>query len=114
LAAGSGSQELKVKPRTVQIVIDKDVLRAADQAARRTKRKRSSRDLFSFRAGSSLLIPYYKVSLARDGSEFRVHEVVVGPTPDVERSRRSVSSFLRYHGLEKVPVEVSGVPYRNW
>jgi hypothetical protein len=61
-----------------------------------------------------IISPYYKVSLARDGSEFRVHEVVVGPTPDVERSRRSVSSFLRHHGLEKVPVEVSGVPYRNW
>jgi metal-responsive CopG/Arc/MetJ family transcriptional regulator len=31
-----------VKPRTVQIVIDKDLLRAADQAARRTKRNRSA------------------------------------------------------------------------
>jgi hypothetical protein len=74
----------------------------------------SSRDLFSFREGSSLLIPYYKVFLARDGLEFRVHEVVVGPTPDGQRSRRSVRSFLRHHGLEKVPVEVSSVPYRNW
>jgi hypothetical protein len=74
----------------------------------------SSRGLFDFREGCSLLVPYYKVSLAGDGLAFSVHEVVVGPTPDGERSRRSVRSLLLHHGLENVPVEVSNVPYRNW
>jgi hypothetical protein len=74
----------------------------------------SSRGLFDFREGSSLLVPYYKVSLAGDGLAFSVHEVVVGPTPDGARSKRSVRSLLLHHGLENVPVEVSDVPYRNW
>jgi hypothetical protein len=72
------------------------------------------RELFDFREGSSLLIPYYKFPLAGDDLGFRVHEVVVGPTPDGERSKRSVQSLLVRHGLKEVPVEVSSVPYRSW
>ena len=73
-----------------------------------------SSELLDFREGSSLLIPYYKSPLADKNLPFRVHEVVVGPTPDRERSRNSVKSFLVRHDLEDVPVEVSRVPYRNW
>jgi hypothetical protein len=73
-----------------------------------------AKELFDFREGSSLLIPYYKFPLDGDGLAFRVHEVVVGPTPDEERSKMSVKSFLVRQGLENVPVEVSSVPYRNW
>lgn len=72
------------------------------------------RELFDFREGSSLLVPYYKVPLDGDGLAFRVHEVVVGPTPDEERSKGSVRSFLVRHGLADVPVAVSSVPYRTW
>ena len=72
------------------------------------------RELFDFREGSSLLIPYYKFPLGGDDLAFRVHEVVVGPTPDGERSKRSVESLLVRHELKDVPVEVSSVPYRSW
>jgi len=71
-------------------------------------------ELFHFREGSSLLIPYYKFPLAGDDLAFRVHEVIVGPTPDGERSKSSVRSFLVRSGLENVPVEMSNVPYRSW
>jgi hypothetical protein len=70
--------------------------------------------LFDFREGSSLVIPYYKFPLEADGLAFRVHEVIVGPTSDEERSKRSVESFLIHQGLENVPVRVSSVPYRHW
>lgn len=73
-----------------------------------------SSELFDFREGSTLLIPYYKFPLAGNDLAFRVHEVVVGPTLDCERSKRSVKSFLVRHDLADVPVEVSSVPYRNW
>lgn len=73
-----------------------------------------SSELFDFREGNSLLIPYYKFPLAGEDLAFRVHEVVVGPTLDGERSKRSVRSFLVRHDLEDVTVEVSSVPYRNW
>jgi Protein of unknown function (DUF2971) len=73
-----------------------------------------SGELFDFREGNSLLIPYYKLPLAGEDLAFRVHEVVVGPTPDGERSKCSVRSFLVRHGLKDVTVEVSSVPYRNW
>jgi hypothetical protein len=73
-----------------------------------------SSELFDFREGRSLLIPYYRFPLADKELTFRVHEVVVGPTPDEQRSKMSVKSFLVHRGLGDVPVEVSGVPYRNW
>jgi hypothetical protein len=72
------------------------------------------RELFDFREGSSLLIPYYKFPLAGEGLPFHVREVVIGPTLDEERSKRSVKSFLVRHELKDVPVEVSSVPYRSW
>ncbi len=69
---------------------------------------------FDFRQGSSLLIPYYKFPLADKGLTFRLHEVVVGPTPDERRSKMSLRGFLVHCGLKDVPIEVSRVPYRNW
>ena len=72
------------------------------------------RDLFDFREGNSMLIPYYRLPLIDKQHNFRVHEVVVGPTPNEQQSQRSLRSFLVRHGCEEVPVELSSVPYRNW
>jgi len=71
-------------------------------------------ELFDFREGNSMLIPYYRLPLIDKKKNFRVHEVVVGPTPNEQQSQRSVKSFLVRHGFEEVPVELSSVPYRNW
>jgi hypothetical protein len=71
-------------------------------------------ELFDFREGNSMLIPYYRLPLIDKNQNFRVHEVVVGPTPNEQQSQRSIKSFLACHGCEKVPVELSRIPYRNW
>jgi hypothetical protein len=71
-------------------------------------------ELFDFREGNSMLIPYYRLPLIDKKQNFRVHEVVVGPTPNEQQSQRSVKSFLVRHGFKEVPVELSSVPYRNW
>ena len=69
---------------------------------------------FSFRPGISMLVPYYRVPLQAAGHQFEIKRVIVGPTPHPEQSRRAVTSLLLKHGLGKAPVEISGVPYRNW
>lgn len=72
---------------------------------------------FSFREGQSLLIPYSKLQLSGPDMPFRLKEVVIGPTPDPERSRSSVTNFLVHkemlRGFE-VDVSISSVPYRDW
>lgn len=72
---------------------------------------------FDFREGRSMLIPYSRIPLSSENLEFRLHKIVVGPTPNEERSRSAVASFLMHEGLLKgleVPVEISKVPYRAW
>ena len=69
---------------------------------------------FSYRCGSSMLIPYYRVAIAYPDQPLKLDEVVIGPTPHVEQARRAAWSFLVSQDLEKVPVEPSAVPYRNW
>ena len=58
-------------------------------------------------------VPFYKLRLIDQKETFRVHEVVVGPTPNPQQSKMSVSGFLVRNGF-KAPVELSMVPYRNW
>lgn len=71
---------------------------------------------FDYRAGHSMLIPYYKFPLAdnKNASSLKLHEVVVGSTPHPNQSSKSVRGFLVRHSLSEVPVEVSKVPYRSW
>lgn len=73
-----------------------------------------TRERFSFRCGNSTLIPYYRVPIAHPDQPLKLDEIVIGPTPHIEQSRGAVRSFLVSQGLEKVPVEPSAVPYRNW
>lgn len=69
---------------------------------------------FDFRAGVSMLIPYYRFPLADEGIPFCVSQIIVGPTPHESESTASVMSVLVKFGLRAVPVESSVVPYRNW
>lgn len=69
---------------------------------------------FDFREGNSMLIPFYRFPLHHEGGPVPLEEVVVGPTPDPERSAASVRNFLVSQGLEEVKVTCSAVPYRNW
>lgn len=71
-------------------------------------------DAFSFREGSSMLIPFYKFPLVDSEGHFRLHEVVVGPTPHPKQSVMSARSFLVRHFQRDVSVDPSKVPYRSW
>jgi hypothetical protein len=69
-----------------------------------------------FRPGKSMLIPYRCIPLNDDKNNFPLHEVVVGPNPNKEQSKRSVQSLLNSQGLMAVADKVrsSDVTYRNW
>jgi hypothetical protein len=69
---------------------------------------------FDFREGPSMLIPFYKFPLKDAAGNFRLHEVVVGPTPHPVQSRSSATSFLVRQDLRKFVVSNSEVPYRSW
>jgi hypothetical protein len=68
---------------------------------------------FDFREGNALLVPFYKFPLCAEHLPFNIHEVVIGPAPDQERSKSSVRSLLVRHDLETASVRVSEVPFRN-
>ncbi len=72
-----------------------------------------------YREGKSLIVPYYKLPLCEDNQKLELHEVVIGPTPDVERSRSSLTSLIMSQkvvmpGTGGTNVTVSKVPYRDW
>jgi len=71
-------------------------------------------EAFSFREGTSMLIPYYKFPLLDSEGHFKLHEVVVGPTPHPKQSEMSTRSFLVKNFQRDVPVVPSKVPYRSW
>lgn len=71
-------------------------------------------EAFSFREGKSMLIPFYKFPLVDSERHFRLHEVVVGPTPHPKQSAMSARSFLVKNSQRDVPIEPSKVPYRSW
>lgn len=73
-----------------------------------------TRERFAFRPGKSILIPYYRVPIAQPDQPLKLDEIVVGPSPHIERSVGAVKSFLTRNKLEQVPVNRSDVPYHNW
>lgn len=80
-----------------------------------------TRDGFSYRAGNSMLIPYYQLPLFTTTSPFRLDEVVVGPTPNPDHSKHSVKSLLVSEGLHlrdgknrEEMVSSSAITYKAW
>ena len=76
---------------------------------------------FDYRPGHSMVVPFYRLPLSADDIEFRVHEVVVGPTPHPRQSIQSVQSLLVSEGVpgaagasSRVRISASIVPYRSW
>ena len=73
------------------------------------------------------MIPYYRLPLWEDGQKTEVYEIIVGPTPDVEGSIKSVRKMIigrdvvkgqNLKGLDSLNryplVKASQVPYRDW
>ncbi len=72
-----------------------------------------------YREGKSLIVPYYKLPLCEDNQKLELHEVVIGPTPDADRSKSSLTSLIMSQevvmpGTGGTNVTVSKVPYRDW
>ncbi|MHA2900776.1 DUF2971 domain-containing protein [Enterobacter sp. H2G27] len=79
-----------------------------------------------FRAGISMLIPYYGISLRPDFWNL-IRQVIVGHTPNPELAHSSTSAFLigKFREVSKdmppfsiqpdvAPVKNSSIPYRSW
>jgi hypothetical protein len=67
-----------------------------------------------YRAGVSMLIPYYNVDLTRGSDPLAIREVVVGPTPHMELSMSAVTWFASKHGISGFNVIRSSIPFRGW
>jgi len=68
----------------------------------------------SFRAGRSMLVPYYEYRVDTQDSTLPISEIIVGPTPHPELSRHAVETMLSKHNVHKVNLSSSGIPYRTW
>ena len=68
-----------------------------------------------YREGASMLIPYITFSL-RDGNDewLRFAQVIVGPTPNINLSMKSVSRFLAKRSLGSKSIHYCGIPVRAW
>lgn len=67
-----------------------------------------------YRAGASMLIPYYKLNLCEEGNTMLVHEIIVGPTQIPDLSRASVFDLLYSNKIRINSVSSSLIPYRPW
>jgi hypothetical protein len=73
-----------------------------------------------YREGRSLIVPYCKLPLCDEGASVRLHEIVIGPTPDAQRSKISLTSFVQNQKVtmlwweDNINIMFSKVPYRDW
>jgi hypothetical protein len=65
----------------------------------------------SFRAGSSLLVPYIQVSL--QSRTTLIDEITLGPTEHINLSMSAMGSLKSRYGLANV-LRSSTIPYREW
>lgn len=76
-----------------------------------------------FRSVRSTLVPYVamrvpgtfegKFTFDKSKPWDAIQSVVIGPTPNMDLTKRSVEAFFRLKGM-KVDVETSRIPYRDW
>jgi hypothetical protein len=69
---------------------------------------------FGYRAGASMLVPYFRIPLSSEERPLRIEEVIVGPTPNPQQSTNSMRGFLVRQHLLKTRLRNSEAPYRNW
>jgi hypothetical protein len=69
---------------------------------------------FGYRAGSSMLIPYFRVPLVIGDESLQIEQMFIGPTPHSRQSRHSLQGCLLRHHLRETKVLNSGTPFRNW
>jgi len=75
------------------------------------------RDKMHFRAGSSSLIRYIKLTWGGNTQAHKVQpirSVTIGPCPDPDLTKKSVRQLLDASGTEGAQVKVSEIPFRAW
>ena len=67
-----------------------------------------------FRVGKSMITPYFKFDLTKETDNLPIDEIIIGPTPHEELSRKSVEQLVYKHGLSECKVNPSKIPFRGW
>lgn len=67
-----------------------------------------------FRQGTSMVIPYKDVNISKEKDSLQIDEIMVGPTPHLELSKKAVETLLKVNDIRNCRVELSNVPYRSW
>lgn len=75
---------------------------------------KSNGERFSFRSGKSMIVPYYRISLAVNNGAAQIKEIVVGPCPHMNLSLSSVKMLATLRSIDHIDVVESSVPFRNW
>jgi hypothetical protein len=67
-----------------------------------------------FRPGKYAVIPYLEFALAEKDSMLDVEEIIIGPSPDPEQTRKSVEYLLKLRGVRCKEIHGYSGTYRNW
>jgi hypothetical protein len=70
--------------------------------------------LIRFRPGKSMVVPYIEIPLPKEGDNFIINKIVVGPTHYPKLSEASVRKLLRSKNIIFDEIQYSTIPYRNW
>lgn len=69
----------------------------------------------NFREGASTIVPYVEIDMAMQATDtIPIKEIVIGPTPNQELSKKSVEKLLEINGIQSCNVTLSEIPYRAW
>jgi len=64
------------------------------------------------RTGSSMIIPYCDIPLADKKEDLPIKEIIIGPTPHMDLSKKSAERFINSQGLTSCEIKPSKIPYR--
>lgn len=86
----------------------------AEEREWRLTREVNLEEKVKLRPGKSMLVPYGEFKFMDEHGNTPVAEIVVGPTPHMDLSKRSVERLLLANDMGHVPIIESAVPFRNW
>ena len=64
-----------------------------------------------FREGASTIIPYRPINIS-DTKNFPIKQIIIGPTPNKQLSKKAVDSLLSCKGIKSCDVKTSNISYR--
>jgi Protein of unknown function (DUF2971) len=77
--------------------------------------KESQKKNICFREGTSAIVPYVEIDLVMEETDpIPIKELVIGPTPNQELSKKSVEKLFEKNGIQSCNVTLSEIPYRAW